>query len=127
MDKNTIIDNLVIDHNASFRNTTETSVPCKITIDYTGCTLGELASWANGNRAIAGQRAFESMSADEIRSSVDGKTFHARNIGKKIKSRDDQITSFETSFINAGLDPSKARALAIASVDNPELINIETN
>ena len=122
--ENYTIDKLVVTHNTKQRNSTEDSIPVQFKIDYSGCSLDELVTWATRKLTIDLNRACENMSADEVRENVNGQTFHARSIGKKVKSRSEKIAELEATFISSGLKPEKAKALATAAIDNPELIEL---
>jgi len=63
------------------------------------------------------------MSASEIKA-LDGQTFDACTVGRKIVSREEKIAQFKTAFVNAGVSESQASQLAIAAVDNPALLTI---
>ena len=89
-------------------------VTVNVSIDFSNASREQIIEWATSNRVIAGQRVWRELAPDEIRSSVDGQTFDAVNIGRKIRSREDQIK--QTMNPALGID----RDMAEWIVDNPE-------
>ena len=101
IDKNLILGNVKMDHAAKCRNTSGESIMCHFTIDYTGCTLNEILLKAVSTDTISGQRAWEKMTPEELKKSVNGKTFHAKSIGRKVKSDAEIKAEFMSRFNSA--------------------------
>lgn len=85
-----------------------------VQIDFSSATREQIIEWATSNRVIAGQRVWRELDPSEIKTSVDGQTFDAVNIGRKIRSREDQIK--QTMNPALGID----RDMAEWIVDNPD-------
>jgi len=75
-----------VERAAKCRTSSGDSISVSFTIDYTGCSVGDLVEWATSTKVIAGQRAWEKYSPSELKEKVHGKTFHASSIGQKIVS-----------------------------------------
>jgi hypothetical protein len=86
------------------------SAQVTVKIDFSTATDENVRQWLASDRVIAGQRAWRSLSIEEIKA-LDGQTFAAQNIGRKVKSREERIQELEA----AGLP----RKLAEFSIDNP--------
>jgi len=96
--KDTILGDMKVAHAAKCRNTSGESIMCHFTIDYTGCTLNEILLKAVSSDTISGQRAWEKMSPTELREKVDGSTFHAKSIGRKVKSDSEVKAEYKARF-----------------------------
>lgn len=99
--KSTVLPEMKVAHAAKCRNTSGDSVMCHFTIDFTGCTLEEVLGYATSACTISGQRAWEKFSASELKDTVNGKTFHARAIGRKPKSDEQVKAEYMTRFNSA--------------------------
>jgi len=91
-------------------NDAKDKVSLTITVDFSTASDSEIKQWLVSNRVIAGQRPWRALSKAELED-LQGKTFVAQNIGRKVKSRAEQIQD----LINAGLPEH----LAVFAVDNP--------
>ena len=101
----------IVKHSLSITNAANDKVSLTIKIDFTTASDNDITNWLCSNRCIAGQRPWRGLSLVELKA-LDNRTFIASDIGKKVKSREDQIND----LVNAGLP----KALAIFAVDNPE-------
>ena len=101
----------IVKHSMSITNNAGDKVSLTIKINFTASSDNDITNWLCSNRCIAGQRPWRGLSAIEL-NALDGRTFMASDIGKKVKSREDQIND----LVNAGLP----MALARFAVDNPE-------
>ena len=110
---------VVVTCTRSNRTSDGSSVTSTFNIDYSGVTFQDLLTWATSSRVISGQRTWEKLSPSEHKTNIDGMTFQAASIGKKVKSRAEKITDLE----NAGL-PHK---LAVIAVDDPKLFETVVN
>lgn len=99
--KDTILGEMKVAHAAKCRNTSGESIMQHFTIDYTGCTLGEVLLKAVSSDVISGQRAWEKMTPDELREKVNGQTFHAKSIGRKVKSDVEIKAEYKARFLAA--------------------------
>ena len=96
--KDTVLGEMKVAHAAKCRNTSGESIMQHFTIDYTGCTLGEVLFKAVSTDTISGQRAWEKMSAAELLENVNGKTFLAKIIGRKVKSDTEIKAEYKARF-----------------------------
>ena len=101
----------IIGHTFSITNDAGDKVQLSIKLDCRTATDDDVRGWITSNRIIAGQRPWRSLSKAEL-TELSGTTFVAQNIGKKVKSRAEQVQS----MVNAGF-PLK---LAEYAVDNPD-------
>ena len=101
----------VVKHAFKITNDNEETVQLSIKIDFSTATDNDIKGWITSNRVIAGQRPWRSLSKVEL-TELDDKTFVAQNIGRKVKSRAEQVQS----MVNAGF-PNK---LAEYAVDHPD-------
>ena len=101
----------IVKHSMSITNNAGDKVSLTIKINFTASSDNDITNWLCSNRCIAGQRPWRGLSLNELKA-LDNRTFIASDIGKKVKSREDQIND----LVNAGLP----KALAIFAVDNPE-------
>ncbi len=85
------------------------TVTVTFTVDFAGASEDQMAEWALSNRIIAGQKVWRNLSAEAIRKLVDGKTFDARTIGRKIENPEEAIQKIEQSI--EGMDAKAAAAL----------------
>ena len=108
-DKNTVLGSIKMPHAAKCRNTSGESIMCHFTIDYTGCTLNEVLLKAVSSDTISGQRAWEKMTPEELSEKVNGKTFHARTIGRKVKSDAEVKAEFKARYNS--YTPEQKRAM----------------
>lgn len=112
MEKNIIGKTIgVVSHSFNITNDDKEKVSLSIKIDFTSATDSDIKSWLVSNRVIQGQRPWRALSKVELEA-LNGRTFTAQDIGKKVKSRAEQVAA----LVAAGL-PEK---LAVFSVDNPE-------
>jgi len=100
----------VIRHAHSVTNDGGDKVSMTINIDCNSASDNDVRSWIASNRVIAGQRAWRALSKDEL-TELDNRTFIATQIGRKVKSRAEQIAV----YVNMGL----TQALAEIAVDDP--------
>ena len=98
--KNMVLGSIKMAHAAKCRNTSGESIMCHFTIDYSSCSLNEVLLKAVSSDTISGQRAWEKMSPEELNEKVNGKTFHARTIGRKVKSDAEVKAEFKARFIS---------------------------
>ena len=101
----------IVKHSMSITNNAGDKVSLTIKIDFTTASDNDITNWLCSNRCIAGQRPWRGLSLSELKA-LDNRTFMASDIGKKVKSREDQIND----LVGAGLP----KALAVFAVDNPE-------
>ena len=101
----------VLSHAFKITNDNEETVQLSIKIDFSTASDDDIKSWITSNRVIAGQRPWRSLSKSEL-IGLNEKLFVAQNIGRKVKSRAEQVQS----MVNAGF-PNK---LAKYAVDHPE-------
>jgi hypothetical protein len=92
------------------KNDAGDKVKINVTIDFSTASDQDVRQWLGSNRVIAGQRPWRSLSKDELEG-LNGKVFMAQDIGKKVKSRAEQINA----LIGAGLPKN----LAEFAIDNP--------
>ena len=64
------LDGLKVARSAKCRNTSDEAILVSFNIDYTGLTVKDVLNKAAGMDTIAGQRAWEKMTADEIKEKV---------------------------------------------------------
>ena len=81
-----IIDGLKVARAAKCRTVSGDSYQVQFTIDFSGCTIGDLIEWSTSTKVIAGQRAWEKYTHADLTANVEGKTFMAKTIGQKIKT-----------------------------------------
>ena len=99
-----------IKHTGSVKNDNGDKYQMTVTIDFTTASDIDVRSWLCANRFIAGQRPWRALSLDELRE-LDGQTFVATEIGRKVKSRTERIAG----YTSMGLPES----MAIIAVDQP--------
>ena len=113
-----------VEDNFSVTNDAGETVKLRVYYDYSGMDDTSVKSNLVGSGTrIAFQRPLRKMSAIEIKA-LDGQTFDACTVGRKIVSREEKIAQFKTAFINAGVPEVQATELAVAAVDNPGLLAI---
>lgn len=105
----------VVRHTCSTKNDAGERVQTTIKIDFSSASDDDIKSWLTSNRVIAGQRVWRTLSVDEIKSTVDGGTFMAQHIGRKIRSERERIAD----YVNAGIPENIAKMM----VRNPEKAN----
>ena len=98
----------VISHSFKVTNASDVEVQLRVKIDFTSAPNQDIINWLVSNRIIAGQRPWRALTQAELLG-LDGMTFVAQEIGRKIKSRSDQIQQ----YINAGF----TEIMAVAMVD----------
>ena len=101
----------IIRHAHSVTNDAGDKVSMTINIDCRSASDNDVKSWVVSNRTIAGQRSWRALSKDEL-TELDGRTFIATQIGRKVKSRAEQVAV----YVNMGLPTN----LAEMAVDNPD-------
>lgn len=99
-----------IRHAHSVTNDAGDKVSMTINIDFRSASDNDVKSYLASNRVIAGQRSWRSLSKDEL-VELDGRTFIATQIGRKVKSRAEQIAV----YTDMGLPTN----LAEIAVDDP--------
>jgi hypothetical protein len=116
----------IVGHKLGITNKKDEKVTITVNIDFRTSTDADIRSWLAANRVVAGQRPWRNLSKEEIKA-LDGQTLVAQNIGQKVKSKEEQIAMFENMFLAAGSDITrdKARRLAIAAYEHPELLTIK--
>ena len=113
-----------VEDNLSVTNNADEVVKIRVFYDFTSMGNSDVKTCLVGSGTrIAFQRVLRPMSKDEIKS-LDGQTFDACTIGRKIVTREERIAQFKTAFVNAGVEDLQAETLAIAAVDNPALLTI---
>ena len=129
-DRRTIMNNTLgqiigkVEDNFSVTNDAGETVKLRVYYDFSGMDNTSVKNNLVGSGTrIAFQRPLRKMSASEIKA-LDGQTFDACTVGRKIVSREEKIAQFKTAFVNAGVSESQASQLAIAAVDNPALLTI---
>ena len=100
-----------VKHAFNITNNAGDKVTLHVTVDFSTSHDNDICNWLVSNRIIAGQRPWRGLSAIEL-NDLNGRTFIASDIGKKVKSREEQVND----LVNAGLP----MALARFAVDNPE-------
>lgn len=114
----------IVKHTLSITNNHDDKVQITISVDFKTASDIDIKTWLTSNRVIAGQRPWRALSKDEL-TALNDTTFIAQNIGQKVKSREEQLTSLENGFISAGVNAAKAELLAMTALDNPELLEIK--
>ena len=76
-------------HTFSITNDAKDKVQLAVTIDFSTAGDTDIKSWLVSNRVIAGQRPWRALDVDEIKA-LDGQTILATDIGRKIKSLEEQ-------------------------------------
>jgi hypothetical protein len=100
----------VVEHTFSITNDNKDKVQLTVKIDFSTASDIDIKSWLVSNRVIAGQRSWRALSKVELED-LQGQTFVAQHIGRKVKSREERIQE----LVTAGLP----RKLAEFSIDNP--------
>ena len=116
----------IVKHSMSITNNAGDKVSLTIKINFTTSSDNDITNWLCSNRCIAGQRPWRGLSLDELKA-LDGRTFIANNIGKKVLSKEQQKQNLREAFISAGIEQSKAERMARLAMDKPELIGIIDN
>ena len=62
------------------------STSASIEVDFRGASDSDVKSWLCSNRVIAGQRTWRTMDLEGFNDDVDGQTFDANAIGRKVKT-----------------------------------------
>ena len=99
-----------VTHAFNITNHGKEKVQVSVTLDFTTSSDADIKSWLASNRVIAGQRSWRALSKGELEE-LDNRTFLANAIGRKVKSRAEQIAV----YVNMGLPET----LAELAVDNP--------
>jgi len=94
--------------NLKVTNDKGAEVQLAIWIDFSMATDLEIKCWAVSNRVIAGQRPWRALSQAELLD-MNERTFIAGDIGKKVKSRQEQIDLYVTNGFT--------ESMAVAMVD----------
>jgi len=102
--------------NRSCRNSSGGSQQLDFNINLSGLDIASIIKPAISSLVIKLQKQIEKMSPSEQLEKVDGKTFHASTIGKKIETKEDKIASLIASL---GIE----REVAEYIVDNPSVLN----
>ena len=82
-----------------------------INVDWSGIEHAQILNWASRSRIIDFQRVLRSKTPEFV-ASLNGKTFHASEMGNNVKTRDDKIAD----LVRAGIPEPVATLI----VDNPE-------
>ena len=101
----------IVKHTFSIKNDARDKVQLNIEVDFTTSTDSDIKAWLVSNRVIAGQRPLRTLSKEELEN-LNGTTFVAQDIGKKVKSREEQVQE----LVNAGLP----KDLAEFKLNNPK-------
>jgi len=101
----------IVKHTFSVKNDAGDKVQLNIEVDFTTSTDSDVKAWLVSNRIIAGQRPLRTLSKEELKN-LDYTTFIAQDIGRKVKSREEQIQT----LVSAGL----SEKLAKFKLDSPE-------
>lgn len=113
-----------VEDNLSVTNNAGATVKLRVFYGFSGMADSDVKTCLVGSGTrIAFQRVLRPMSSDEIKA-LDNQTFDACTIGRKIVTREERIATFKTAFVNAGVNDAQATELAVAAVDNPQLLNI---
>jgi hypothetical protein len=100
----------IVEHSFNITNDAKDKVQLRVKIDFSTASDADIKSWLVSNRVIAGQRSWRALSKVELED-LQGQTFVAQHIGRKVKSREERIQE----LVTAGLP----RKLAEFSIDNP--------
>ena len=100
-----------VKHTFGIKNDSGDKVQLTIKVDFSTASDVDVKAWLISNRIIAGQRPLRSLSKEELKT-LDGTTFIAQDIGRKVKSREEQIQT----LVSAGL----SEKLAKFKLDSPE-------
>ena len=84
--KTDVLGPIKVERAARCRTSDGTSINVSFTIDYNGTKIIDVLMGDVASKTIAGQRAWEKYSHAEFKENVQGKTFLASEIGKKIVS-----------------------------------------
>ena len=97
-------------HSFKIKNDDNETVQLTITVDFSTSSDIDVKSWLVANRVIAGQRPWRALSAAELKA-LNGQTFIANEIGRKVKSRAERIAVYTSMGLPV--------AMATIAVDNP--------
>ena len=100
-----------VKHTFSVKNDAGDKVQLTIKVDFNTASDTDIKAWLVSNRVIAGQRPLRTLSKEELKN-LNHTTFIAQDIGKKVKSREEQVQE----LVNAGLP----KYLAEFKLNNPE-------
>ena len=100
----------VVTHAFSITNDAGDKQTLSVKIDFRTASDQDIKTWITSNRIIAGQRPWRALSKAELEA-LNGSTFIAQDIGRKVKSREERIQA----YVNAGIP----RKLAEVAIDNP--------
>ena len=98
-----------IEHVCKVTNHDKEEVKVTVTIDFSEVAREDLMKWALSNRVICGQKIWRELSTEEIKKYVDGQTFHAYDVGRKIETPEEKARNARRAI--KGLDPETAKAL----------------
>ena len=107
----------------SITNEANEKVSITVSIDFSTASDQDVRQWLTSNRIIAGQRPWRKLSKGELEA-LNGKTFVAQDVGRKVKSRTEQIQAFINAFVASGVDENMAKTLATAAIDNPKALKV---
>lgn len=96
--------------NFTITNDANEKVQIRLTYDFSTATDADIKSWLCGNRRIALQRPSRSLSFEELEE-LNGQVLMAIDAGKKVKSREERITTYTAIGV--------PRDLAELAVDDP--------
>lgn len=113
--------------NFSVTNDAGETVKIRVNIDYSNMTDLDIMNCLNGNRRIPLQRVLRKMNAEEIKA-LDGTTFDANNVGKKIVPRSERIREYYKVFMSTGMfTEDECKEMAEKAVDNPQAVKKATD
>ena len=101
----------VIGHTFSIKNDHGDKVQVSVKVDCRTASDTDCKAWIVSNRIIAGQRPWRALDKGELEA-LNGQTFIAQDIGRKVRSRAERIAA----YVNAGIP----EALAAVAIDNPD-------
>ena len=89
------------------------SVSSKFSIDISGMPIKRLVKMGIESMIIRARKPWSSLTPDEHKTMIDGSTIHWTRIGKKVKSREENITDLMAA--NTGMP----KEMAEYAIDNP--------
>ena len=113
----------IIDHTFGYMSNTGVKGQVSAKFDCSTATLPEIKSWIAGNRAIARQRVFKTMTANDI-TETSGNIVIAQDCGKKVKSIADTVEMIYNGFISTGMSEEDARKYADMAASNTNAVAV---
>ena len=108
----------IVKHTFSIKNDAGDKVQLTIEVDFNTASDTDIKAWLVSNRVIAGQRPLRTLSKEELEN-LNHTTFIAQDIGRKVKSREEQIQT----LVSAGLSEKLARF----KLDSPDKFQAAMN